>query len=133
MFFFSFCKKSRCLQSQRVQFRGFKNSSLCIPWREGISKVDTVICELCSLWTEHGMENCNDCLIFFSVCLLFSFSFIINILNPIIRFFSTKYITVGLTKFDTTGEHDTNLTRFLRIYVEYNRVFVIFVLTRLIN
>ena len=115
MIFFFFCKKLPCLQSQRVQFGGFKNSSLCIPWREGVSKVDTVICELRSLWTEHVMENCNDCLIFFSVRLLFSFSFIINILNPIIRFFSTKYITVGLTKFDTTDEYDTNLTRFLRV------------------
>ena len=38
---------------------------------------------------------------------------------------------VGLTKFDTTQEHDMNPTRFLWVLVEYNRVFVIFMLTRL--
>ena len=38
---------------------------------------------------------------------------------------------VGLAKFDTTREHDTNPTRFLRVWVEYNRVWVISVLTRL--
>ena len=29
---------------------------------------------------------------------------------------------VGPTKFDTTRKHDMNLTRFLRVWVEYNRV-----------
>ena len=38
---------------------------------------------------------------------------------------------VGLAKFDTTREHDTNPTQFLRVWVEYNRIWVIFVLTRL--
>ena len=44
-----------------------------------------------------------------------------------------NYMQLGLAKFDTTREHDTNLTRFLRVWVEYNRVWVIFVLTRLIR
>ena len=38
---------------------------------------------------------------------------------------------LGLTKFDTTRKQNTNPTRFLRVWVEYNRVLVIFVLTRL--
>ena len=38
---------------------------------------------------------------------------------------------VGLAKFDMTCEHDTNPTRFLRVWVKYNCVWVIFVLTRL--
>ena len=38
---------------------------------------------------------------------------------------------LGLIKFDTTHDHDTNLTRFLWVWVEYNRVLVILVLTRL--
>ena len=29
---------------------------------------------------------------------------------------------LGLAKFDTTREHDTNSTRFLQVLVEYNRV-----------
>ena len=29
---------------------------------------------------------------------------------------------LGAVKFDTTHEHDMNLTRFLRVLVEYNRV-----------
>ena len=40
-------------------------------------------------------------------------------------------IKVGLAKFDTTREHNTNPTQFLRVWVEYNHVWVIFVLTRL--
>ena len=40
-------------------------------------------------------------------------------------------LLLGLAKFDTTREHDTNPTRFLRVWVEYNRVWVISVLTRL--
>ena len=36
---------------------------------------------------------------------------------------------IGLAKFNTTCEHDTNPTWFLRVWVEYNRVWVIFVLT----
>ena len=40
-------------------------------------------------------------------------------------------VQLGLTKFDSIREHDTNQTRFLRVWVEYNRVWVIFVLTRL--
>ena len=43
---------------------------------------------------------------------------------------------VGLVKFDTIWEHDTNPTRFLLVWVEYNSIWVIFVLTcltRLIN
>ena len=42
-----------------------------------------------------------------------------------------KWLEVGLTKFDTTREHDTNPIWFLRVWVEYNRVWVIFVLTLL--
>ena len=44
-----------------------------------------------------------------------------------------KFVTVhvGLLKFDPTREHDTNPTRFLWVWVKYNRVWVIFVLTRL--
>ena len=38
---------------------------------------------------------------------------------------------VGLAKFDTTREHDTNPTRFWWVWVEYNRVWVISMLTRL--
>ena len=38
---------------------------------------------------------------------------------------------VGLAKFDTAREHDTNPTRFWWVWVEYNRVWVISVLTRL--
>ena len=38
---------------------------------------------------------------------------------------------IGLAKFDTTCEHDTNPTLFWRVWVEYNRVWVISVLTRL--
>ena len=40
-------------------------------------------------------------------------------------------LNLGPTKFDATQEHDTNPTRFLRVWVEYNHVWVIFVLTRL--
>ena len=40
-------------------------------------------------------------------------------------------VSLGPAKFDTTREHDTNPTLFLRVWVEYNRVWVIFVLTRL--
>ena len=32
-----------------------------------------------------------------------------------------SHIGLGLTKFDTIREHDTNPTRFLRVCVEYNR------------
>ena len=45
-------------------------------------------------------------------------------------------IEVGLVKFNSIREHDTNLTRFLWVWVEYNCVWVILVLTyltRLIN
>ena len=42
-----------------------------------------------------------------------------------------EVVHIGLIKFDTTCEHDTNPTRFLRVWVEYNRVLVIFMLTRL--
>ena len=38
---------------------------------------------------------------------------------------------LGLAKFDTTREHKTNLTRFLWVWIEYNCVCGIFVLTRL--
>ena len=38
---------------------------------------------------------------------------------------------VGLAKFDPIREHDSNPTRFLWVLVEYNRVWIIFVLTRL--
>ena len=40
-------------------------------------------------------------------------------------------VLLGLAKFDTTREHDTNPTRFWWVWVEYNRVWVISVLTRL--
>ena len=43
---------------------------------------------------------------------------------------------IGSANFDTTREHDMNPTRLLRVWVEYYRVWVIFVLTcltRLIN
>ena len=45
-------------------------------------------------------------------------------------------VELRLVKFDTTHEHDMNQIRFLWVWVEYNRVLVIFVLirlTRLIN
>ena len=47
----------------------------------------------------------------------------INIMSMLVR--------LWLAKFDTICEHDTNSTRFLQVLVEYNRVLVIFVLTRL--
>ena len=50
------------------------------------------------------------------------------LLRPIVGFEESM---VGLVKFDLTREHDTNPTRFLWVWVEYNRVWVIFVLTRL--
>ena len=45
----------------------------------------------------------------------------------------TVMVNIGLIKFDTTCEHDTNLTRFWWVWIEYNRVWVISVLTRLIR
>ena len=41
------------------------------------------------------------------------------------------WFRLGLVKFDPIREHDTNPTWFLWVWVEYNRVLVIFVLTRL--
>ena len=41
------------------------------------------------------------------------------------------YIYIGLIKFDLIYEHDKNPTRFLWVWIEYNRVWIIFVLTRL--
>ena len=38
---------------------------------------------------------------------------------------------LGLTKFDTTREYETNPTRFLQVLIKYNRVWIISVLTRL--
>ena len=41
------------------------------------------------------------------------------------------YVHVGLVKFDTICEHDMNLTQFLRVWIEYIRIWVIFMLTHL--
>ena len=54
-------------------------------------------------------------------------------LRMLMGIFLYAWAKVGLVKFDTTREHDTNLTRFWWVWVEYNRVLVISVLTRLIR
>ena len=41
-------------------------------------------------------------------------------------------VTLGLVKFGTTREYDTNIIRFLWVCVEYNYIWVIFMLIQLI-
>ena len=61
----------------------------------------------------------------------FVFLLYFMIIFPLHTFLLYIYIYIGLIKFDTTREHDTNPIRFLRVCVEYNRIWVIFMLTRL--